>query len=96
MLPVAVAVVTAFLYYRPIASYLDARHQLGARSSEVAELRAEKARLERRLQRTTSLDALAREARRIGLVRPGERLFIVKGIKAWRRANATVSGDGRP
>jgi hypothetical protein len=44
----------------------------------------------------TSTKALEREARRIGLVRPGQRLFIVKGIKAWRRAHATVSGDGRP
>jgi cell division protein FtsB len=96
VLPVAVAIVTAFLYYRPIASYLDTRHQLAERRAEVVELRADKTRLERRLERTTSIEALAREARRIGLVRPGERLFIVKGIKAWRRANATVSGDGRP
>jgi hypothetical protein len=26
-----------------------------------------------------------REARRLGLVKPGERLFIVKGIAAWRK-----------
>lgn len=96
VLPVAVAVVTAFLYYRPLSTYMETRHQLAERRTEVTELRAEKARLERRLERTTSLAALEREARRIGLVRPGERLFIVKGIKAWRRANATVSGDGRP
>ncbi len=28
-----------------------------------------------------------REARRLGYVKPGERLFIVKGINAWRRAH---------
>ena len=33
-------------------------------------------------------EALAREARRLGYVKPGERLFIVKGIDAWRRAQA--------
>lgn len=86
VLPLAVVVVTAFLYYRPLSSYLETRHQLAERRTEVQELQADKARLERRLARTTSTRALAREARRIGLVRPGERLFIVKGIKAWRRA----------
>ena len=90
-LPILLVIVTAFLYYRPLSSYMEARHQLGARRAEVAELRAEKARLERRLERTTSLDALAREARRIGLVRPGERLFIVKGIKAWRQGEERCS-----
>ena len=30
-------------------------------------------------------EALTREARRIGYVKPGERLFIVKGIAGWRR-----------
>ncbi len=91
MLPVAVVVVTAFLYYRPLSTYLDTRHQLAERRAEVAELRGDKVRLERRLERTTSTRALEREARRIGLVRPGEQLFIVKGIKAWRRANAKSS-----
>jgi len=30
-------------------------------------------------------DQLIREARRLGLVKPGERLFIVRGIAAWRK-----------
>jgi hypothetical protein len=41
-----------------------------------------------RLARTTSLDELARAARSIGYVRPGEHLFIVKGTAEWRRAHA--------
>jgi cell division protein FtsB len=85
ILPVAVLTLIAFLYYRPISSYLGTRHELGARQAEVVALRAEKARLERRLARTTGDAALAREARRIGYVKPGERLFIVKGIGAWQR-----------
>jgi hypothetical protein len=28
---------------------------------------------------------VTREARRLGYVVPGERLFIVKGIQSWRR-----------
>ena len=30
---------------------------------------------------------IEREARRLGLVRPGERLFIVKGVEARRKAS---------
>jgi len=81
----------AFLYYRPIASYVATRGELGARRAQVAALRAEKARLEQVLLRTTSETALAREARSIGYVRPGERLFIVKGIADWHSSHAAAS-----
>ena len=80
--------VMAFLYYRPLSSYLETRSQLADRRAEVAALSVEKARLERRLARTTSDAALAREARRIGYVKHGERLFIVKGIAGWRRQHS--------
>jgi hypothetical protein len=40
-----------------------------------------------RLERATSLEELARAARRIGYVRPGEHLFIVKGTAAWKRTH---------
>jgi cell division protein FtsB len=85
LLPVVVLTVMAFLYYRPLSTYLQTRDELGARRAQVVMLRAEKVRLERRLARTTSDAALAREARRIGYVKPGERLFIVKGIATWQR-----------
>lgn len=85
LLPVVVLTVMAFLYYRPLSTYLQTRDELGARRAQVVMLRAEKVRLERRLARTTSDAALAREARRIGYVKPGERLFIVKGIASWQR-----------
>jgi cell division protein FtsB len=88
ILPVAVLGVVAFLYSQPLARYVEARNELAARHAEVAELRAEKARLELRLERSTSVVALAREARRVGLVRPDEQLFIIKGIPAWRRSHA--------
>jgi hypothetical protein len=96
---VGVAVFVGFLYYKPVAKYVETRSALNARSAEVAELRAERARLAKRLEVSTTTAALAREARRNRLVRPGERLFIVKGVKEWRRANArkeraTLEGDG--
>lgn len=87
-LALVVLAAAAFLYARPIASYLETRDQLAARRAEVVRLRAEKAAVTARLQRSTSLEALARDARRIGQVRPGEQLFIVKGIDDWRRRTA--------
>ncbi len=84
-LAVVVAAAAAFLYARPIASYLETRDQLAARRAEVTRLRAEKAEVTARLRQSTSLEALARDARQIGQVRPGEQLFIVKGIDDWRR-----------
>ena len=86
LLPVVVLGVMAFLYARPISSDLETRDQLQERQAEVASLRAEHARVTARLERATSLDELARAARRIGYVRPGEHLFIVKGTAAWKRA----------
>jgi cell division protein FtsB len=85
LLPVLVFVAVGFLYVRPITSYLETREQLAERRGEVATLRAERARVTARLERATSLDELARAARRIGYIRPDEHLFIVKGTAAWSR-----------
>ena len=75
----------ALLYYRPLKAYVDARSELGHRSQVVRQLQADKRRLEQRLGSSTSLATLSREARSLGYVRPGEHLFIVKGIDAWRQ-----------
>ncbi len=80
--------VVAFLYARPIASYTQTRDELAARRAEVDVLRTEKARVAARLEQASSVEVLARDARRIGQVRPGEQLFIVKGLDAWRRQHA--------
>jgi cell division protein FtsB len=95
LLVAGVLALVAFLYYRPLQSYVQTRADLDRRQAEVVRLRAERTTLERRLTRSTSVAALRREARRIGYVRPGERLFIVKGIPEWRRARARRSTLGR-
>ena len=85
-LALVVVAVVAFLYYHPLRSYLETRRELQARAAEVELLAARKRQLEHRLAVQTSDPALLREARRLGYVKPGERLYIVKGIPAWRRA----------
>lgn len=74
-----------FLYWKPLHSYLRTKHELQARRAEVRALRTEQARLQRRLAEAGTDAQLIREARRLGLVKPGEQLFIVKGISYWRR-----------
>lgn len=87
--------ISVYLYYRPLASYFETRADLAEGRTQVEELRAAKQRLEQRLAFSTSLDATRREARRIGYVRPGEQLFVVKGIPDWRRSlRRTVRDDG--
>ena len=84
-LAVGALVLIALLYYRPIKAYIDARGQLGQRQQIVHRLRADKTRLEHRLGSSNLIATLAREARALGYVRHGERLYIVKGINEWRK-----------
>jgi Septum formation initiator len=85
---VAMLGIAVYLYYRPIASYVETRSDLTTSRADVESLRLIKAELELRLVNSTSVDSIAREARRIGYVEPGERLFVVKGIPAWRKARS--------
>jgi cell division protein FtsB len=88
----ATLVVVALLYYRPVKSYLETRASLQQRQAEVQELHAKRDDLARRLEDADTPEALARRARKLGLVKPGEQLFIVKGIEEWRRTR--LGGDG--
>ena len=95
-LAVGAILLVVLLYYRPLRSWITTHHALDARRAQVHALQSEKASLQRRLDLSTSAAELAREARRLGYVRPGERLFIVKGIQQWRaRLRASIEGHGR-
>jgi cell division protein FtsB len=84
-----------YAYYHPLRSWIETRDELSSRRAEVAELTAEKRALQQRFEASMGTDALAREARRLGFVRPGEHLFIVKGIPTWKKAHdTTIDGDG--
>jgi cell division protein FtsB len=87
-------VLIAFLYYRPLRTYLHTRDTLAGRRAQVRGLEAQRRQLQRQVTASTGTAALVLEARRLALVKPGERLFIVKGIGAWLRAHRTIGGDG--
>ena len=87
-------VLFALLYYRPARTYLRTRHEVTTRTEEVRQLQAQHRRLQHLVTASTSDAELAREARRLGFVKPDERLFIVKGIDGWLKEHARVAGGG--
>jgi hypothetical protein len=93
-LVLALIAMIGYAYYHPLRSWFQTRGELNSRSAEVAQLATLKRELQQRLHASTSLDSLAREARQLGYIRPGEHLFIVKGIKAWEKAHSKIAGGG--
>jgi len=80
-------VAIALSYVHPLRSYRAAQARVAERQQELGALERETGRLEHRLALSGEDAFVEREARRLGLVRPGERLFIVKGVEAWRKAS---------
>jgi cell division protein FtsB len=87
LLALGALLLVAFLYWKPLHTYLRTKHELQARRTQVRALQAEKARLEKKITLADTAPELIKEARQLGLVRPGERLFLVRGIAAWRHRN---------
>jgi cell division protein FtsB len=83
---VLVLVVIAFGYIQPLRSYRDAQADVAVRQAQVNRIARLNATLEERLAEAETAGFVEREARRLGLVKPGERLFIVTGVDAWNRA----------
>jgi cell division protein FtsB len=84
----------SYMYYRPVKSYMSSSHELSQRKAEVQELTRQKRLLEQRLAASGTGQALLEEARRLGYVRPGERLFVVRGVKEWLEARAARAAAG--
>jgi cell division protein FtsB len=82
----AVLIAVALAYVHPLRSYLHARGEVAKRRAEIVALERESRALAQRLARVDDAAFVELEARRLGLVRPGERLFIVKGIEVWNAA----------
>lgn len=68
------------LYVGPSISFFQTYREAKTRRAEVRQLQTENAKLRARRQALKDPQTLEREARRLGLVKPGERPFIVKGL----------------
>ncbi len=68
------------LYVGPARSYWTARQEMAHRTAEVAQLERENARLRARRAALRNAGTLEREARRLGMLRPGERSYVLKHL----------------
>jgi cell division protein FtsB len=78
-------------YVQPLRAYRDATADVAAQKAQIERIERANAVLEGRIEETETPEFVEREARKLGLVKPGERLFIVTGVDEWkheRRAQA--------
>ncbi len=68
------------LYVGPARSYWSTRQEAEVRRAEVEALRKENRELRARRAALSRQGTLEREARRLGMVRPGDRSFSVEGL----------------
>jgi len=72
------------LYVGPARSYVSTVREAAHRRAAVTELQRERARLLARRAALQGLGAAEREARRMGMIRPGERPYIVEHLPTGR------------
>jgi cell division protein FtsB len=87
---VAIVIVTdALVGDQGLMAMLRARHQYDQLAGDIGRQRAENARLREEVRRLTDdPTAIEEEARRdLGLIRPGEKVFIVKDLPAADKKN---------
>jgi cell division protein FtsB len=70
------------LYVNPLRDWWSTLNEAEARRGEVQRLRDEQRELRARRAQLNDDAALEREARRLGMVRPGERAYVVEGLPA--------------
>lgn len=75
-----VCVLVVLLYLRPLAAILSARGEATARQVELTKLQREHDLLTKRGEALKNPAALEREARSLGMVRPGEKAYVVNGL----------------
>ena len=78
---IGVFALVLYLYIGPAVNWVTTYRQAEAKRAEVAALHAENRRLlaeERKLRLPTALEA---EARRLGLVKAGEKAFVIEGLR---------------
>jgi cell division protein FtsB len=67
-------------YLNPLVNLLEAWQGSKSSEAQLAQLKREKVDLSGRLREVSSPAMLEREARRLGMVKPGEHAYIVHGL----------------
>jgi cell division protein FtsB len=69
-----------YLYIGPARKWISTYAEARQKREEVAALRAENAKLRTRQSELRRASALEREARRLGMVKAGERTYVIRGL----------------
>ena len=67
-------------YLNPVVNLLDAWRDSKAGEERLAELRGENAELQKQVLDASGPLTVEREARRLGMVRPGEHAYVIRGL----------------
>ena len=67
-------------YLNPLVNFIDAWRDSKAGKEQLAELQREHAELERKSAEASDPTVLEREARRLGMIRSGERAYVIRGL----------------
>jgi len=70
--------VILLLYISPAKHWFEQSRTAGAQKRELRDLKRENAMLERRVKTLRDPDALERQARQLGMVRQGERAYVIE------------------
>jgi cell division protein FtsB len=76
----ATLVVIVFSYASPARQWLRQSGTAGHQKQELSDLNSENRKLKRRLRALRDPGALEREARRLGMVRVGERSYVIENL----------------
>ena len=71
--------VIVLLYIRPVTHWIQQRSTASHSRADLRQLQAEHDRLRRRLDTLRGPRALERQARSMGMVKPGERSYVIEG-----------------
>jgi cell division protein FtsB len=72
--------VVLLLYVSPLTNWIRQSRTASEHRAELRELKSENRRLKSRIRTLRRPDALEREARKLGMVRAGERAFVIENV----------------
>jgi len=89
-------ILTAVLvgYIGPVQSYIEQRAELSRQQTALAELTAKRDRLQKQNDALNRPEVLEARARDLGLIRPGERAYVIRGLPDEPKPRAESSDDG--
>jgi len=75
-----VGLLLIYLYINPLRTYVATWQEATTKRGEVSQLQREHSELVKRARELRAAGSIETEARRLGMVRPDERAYIVRGL----------------